>query len=138
MVEACMNLRRLSFALLFLGDVFVTDNDEDTALALYTVALEGFTFMDVHRSRAECMLRLGDLAYKHGDTTAAIVHWEMARPLFERSSQTKDIAKIDSRLVTVEKAHKEALTRLVDLQAPTQLLDKIPSCQRQPVEVALV
>jgi hypothetical protein len=48
-------------ALQFLGDIFLAQADEDTAVSLFIVALEGFTFMDVHRSRAECMLRLGDM-----------------------------------------------------------------------------
>jgi hypothetical protein len=43
-------------ALQFLGDVFLAQGEEYTALNLFTVALEGFTAMDVHRSRAECML----------------------------------------------------------------------------------
>ncbi|KAJ7937436.1 hypothetical protein B0H13DRAFT_2261428 [Mycena leptocephala] len=46
-------------ALQFLGDIFLAQYDEHTAISLFTVALEGFTEMDVHCSRAECMLRLG-------------------------------------------------------------------------------
>jgi hypothetical protein len=37
-------------ALLFLGDVFMAEGDDETAKSLFTVALEGFVFMDVHRS----------------------------------------------------------------------------------------
>ncbi|KAJ7733527.1 hypothetical protein B0H16DRAFT_163345 [Mycena metata] len=47
-------------ALQFIGDVHHRKNDDGTAVNLFTVALEGFTYMDVHRSRAECMIRLGD------------------------------------------------------------------------------
>jgi hypothetical protein len=43
-------------ALQFLGDIFLSQSNEYTAISLFTVALEGFTQMDVHRSRAE---RLG-------------------------------------------------------------------------------
>jgi hypothetical protein len=43
-------------ALQFLGDIFLVQADEDTAVSLFSAALEGFTYMDVHRSRAECML----------------------------------------------------------------------------------
>jgi tetratricopeptide (TPR) repeat protein len=43
-------------ALQFLRDIFLAQADEDTAVSLFTIALEGFTYMDVHRSRAECML----------------------------------------------------------------------------------
>jgi hypothetical protein len=37
-------------ALLFLGDDFMANNDENTAYNLYMVALQGFTSMDVHQS----------------------------------------------------------------------------------------
>ncbi|KAJ6506552.1 hypothetical protein C8R45DRAFT_1175600 [Mycena sanguinolenta] len=125
-------------ALLFLGDVFMVNEDDDTALALYTVALEGFIHMDVHRSQAQCMLRLGDLAQKHGNTTAAVAHWQAARPLFERSSQTKDVAEIDSRLATVEKSREEALIALANLKAPDQQLNDIFTFEEPPERVALV
>jgi hypothetical protein len=49
-------------ALQFLGDSFLAQDDEDTAASLFTVALEAFTYMDVHCSRAECMLHLGDIS----------------------------------------------------------------------------
>jgi hypothetical protein len=47
-------------ALQFLGDILLEEGDQPTAASLFTVALQGFTQMDVHCSRAECMLRLGD------------------------------------------------------------------------------
>ncbi|KAF8171447.1 hypothetical protein K438DRAFT_1852867 [Mycena galopus ATCC 62051] len=108
-------------ALFFLGDTFIADNDEKSATNLYQVALAGFTQMDVHRSRAQCMLCLGDLASKHGCTPEAITYWEAARPLFERTLQTKDVAQIDSRLATWEKDHHQALVKLKTLHAPIQL-----------------
>jgi hypothetical protein len=107
-------------ALWFLGDAVVVNKDEDTAFTLYTVALEGFTYMDVHQSRAQCMLRLGDLADKQGNTSVAIAHLKAARPLFERSSQAKDVRQIHSRLANFEKAHEQALVKLVTLQAPSR------------------
>jgi tetratricopeptide (TPR) repeat protein len=88
-------------ALQFLGDMFLAQDDEHTAISLFTVALEGFTCMDVHRSRAECMLRLGDISKRHGDLLKAVELWETARPLFERSSQAKQIQHIDQRLACV-------------------------------------
>ncbi|KAJ7480773.1 hypothetical protein FB451DRAFT_1446803 [Mycena latifolia] len=88
-------------ALQCLGDVFVANADEDTARNLFNVALQGFTSMDVHRSRAECMLRLGDMAKRTGDVTTATKLWTEARPLFERSVQTRDVAQIELRLSTV-------------------------------------
>ncbi|KAF8184343.1 hypothetical protein K438DRAFT_1837907 [Mycena galopus ATCC 62051] len=108
-------------ALLFLGNVFIADNDENSAANLYQVALVGFTQMDVHHSRAQSMLHLGDLGNKGGCTSEAISFWEAARPLFERASQTKDIAQIDSRLATREKDHHKALVKLETLHAPIQL-----------------
>jgi hypothetical protein len=46
-------------ALQFIANVSPLHGNEDTALSLYTVALDGFTHMDVHQSRVECMLCLG-------------------------------------------------------------------------------
>ncbi|KAJ7115227.1 hypothetical protein C8R44DRAFT_794269, partial [Mycena epipterygia] len=54
--------------------------------------------MDVHRGRGDCMLRLGDIAKNRGDLVKAAELWKEARPLFEKSSQAKDMAKIDTRL----------------------------------------
>ncbi|KAJ7354283.1 hypothetical protein DFH08DRAFT_984664 [Mycena albidolilacea] len=88
--------------LLFLGDVFILTKHNETAHSLFTAALMGFTYMDIHRSRAQCMLRLGDLAKKQGDLSRAVEFWKESRPLFERSAQAKDIAQIDARLGAVE------------------------------------
>ncbi|KAJ7446963.1 hypothetical protein FB451DRAFT_1536677 [Mycena latifolia] len=88
-------------ALQYLGDVFQTEGDSATSTALFTVALEGFTQMDIHRSRAECMLRLGDLAKGHGEVLKAIELWETTRPLFECSSQAKQVTRIDERLAAI-------------------------------------
>ncbi|KAJ7864127.1 hypothetical protein B0H14DRAFT_2574566 [Mycena olivaceomarginata] len=85
-------------ALQSLGDVFLTQDDENTACNLFMVALEAFTYMDVHRSRAECLLRLGDISRGHGDLLKAVEFWETARPLFERSSQAKQVENINERL----------------------------------------
>ncbi|KAF8171807.1 hypothetical protein K438DRAFT_1773095 [Mycena galopus ATCC 62051] len=90
-------------ALLFIGDTFNTNQDEITAANLYGVALVGFTSMDIHQSRAECMLRLGDLATSQGHTSEAITLWIAARPLFERSLQAAEVAQIDGRIMTVKK-----------------------------------
>jgi hypothetical protein len=91
---------------------------------LWIAALEGFTYMDVHRSRAQCMLRLGDLADKRGELSTAIEFWKSARPLFEKSSQAKDMAQIDLRLTAVKEAQLEALDKLVKLHPPVELLQE--------------
>ncbi|KAJ7842088.1 hypothetical protein B0H13DRAFT_1909980 [Mycena leptocephala] len=87
-------------ALQFLGDVFLAQDDEHTAINLFTVALEGFTYMDVHRSRAECMLQLGDISKGHGDLLKAVEFWTTARPLFEQSSQAKQVKHIIANVGT--------------------------------------
>ncbi|KAJ7439005.1 hypothetical protein FB451DRAFT_1192382 [Mycena latifolia] len=106
-------------ALQFLGDVFQAQGESATSTALLTVALEGFTYMDVHHDRAECMLRLGDLAKGQGDVSKAVELWKLARPLFERSSQAKQVTQIDERLVTITRAvleeHTGSLAHLVQL-----------------------
>ncbi|KAJ7166836.1 hypothetical protein C8R46DRAFT_1192145 [Mycena filopes] len=108
----------VSKALLFTADLFMED-DEVTAQNLLIVALEEFTFMDVHRSRAQCMMRLGDLAQRKGKTTEAAELWKSARPLFERSLQAKDVACIDRKLGALE---QESLAKLTTLHAPMSLL----------------
>ncbi|KAJ7688079.1 hypothetical protein B0H16DRAFT_1030448 [Mycena metata] len=116
-------------ALQFLGDVFLWKQDEVTATSLFTLALRGFTKMDVHRSRAECMIRLGDISNKHGDSLQALGLWEQARPLFERSSQTKGVQHIHKRLAGIGKdikeQHKMNLSRLTELNAPTGTVEEV-------------
>ncbi|KAJ7116852.1 hypothetical protein C8R44DRAFT_854592 [Mycena epipterygia] len=115
-------------ALRCVGDVFLLEGDEDTAHNLFVVALEGFTYMDVHRSRADCMLRLGDIAKNGGDLVKAGELWKEARPLFERSSQDKEMAKIDTRLAFVEQEisdiHQKLFALLNRLEAPTISADE--------------
>jgi tetratricopeptide (TPR) repeat protein len=107
-------------ALLFLGDVFNSQGDEDTAHSLFTAALEGFNAMDVHRSRAQCLLRLGDHANQKQNLSHAKELWEEARPLFERSSQSKEVAHIDARLAELEHNQK-VLVHLSALHSRKQL-----------------
>jgi tetratricopeptide (TPR) repeat protein len=78
-----------------LGNIYLIHGDQDTAHSLFTLALEGFTQMDIHRSRGNCLLWLGDIARQKGDVSKAVEIWSMARPLFERSLQTKQIQQID-------------------------------------------
>jgi tetratricopeptide (TPR) repeat protein len=112
-------------ALLFLGDVCISDQDEDTAHNLFAVALEGFTCMDVHRSRAQCIQRLGDLANKRGDFAMATKFRKAARPLFEQSLQTKDVAQMDTRFAAVEDAYQKALVHRTTLHAPIEQLKQL-------------
>jgi tetratricopeptide (TPR) repeat protein len=116
-------------ALQFLGDAFLAQDDEHTAINLFTVALEGFTYMDVHRSRAECMLRLRDISKGEGDLMKAVELWETARPLFEQSSQAKQVNNIDQRLADVGEdvleQHRKNLAHLAELTAPSGTMDDL-------------
>ncbi|KAJ7681536.1 hypothetical protein B0H14DRAFT_3678208 [Mycena olivaceomarginata] len=116
-------------ALQFLGQIFLTHKDENTAISLFTVALEGFTYMDVHCSRAECMVRLGDISNRCGDPLKAVEFWNTARPLFERSSQAKEVQCVDERLSHVGSNvldhHRENIIHLVRLDVPSGNLSHI-------------
>lgn len=57
--------------------------------------------MDVHRSRADCMLRLGDIFMRHGNLLKAVQLWETARPLFECSLQAKQVENVNERLASM-------------------------------------
>jgi hypothetical protein len=75
--------------------------------------------MDIYRSRAECMLRLGDISMGHGDPLKAVESWEVARPLFECSLPTKQVRGIDERIVNISEdlleQHSNNLTCLAEL-----------------------
>jgi hypothetical protein len=95
-------------ALKFLGDIFLAQDDEHTAISLFTVALDGFTHMGVHCSRAESMLQLGDISKANDNLFQAVELWEAERALFERSSQTEQIKHVDERLISVSEKCAEA------------------------------
>ncbi|KAJ7713222.1 hypothetical protein B0H16DRAFT_547379 [Mycena metata] len=120
-------------ALQFIGDVHLMQNDEDelTAVSLFTVALDGFTYMDVHCSRAECMIRLGDMAKKNGDLLKALELWETARPRFERSSQAKRVQDIDERVESIseetKEQHQKNLGQLAEPNVPTGKVEEVDS-----------
>ncbi|KAJ7733123.1 hypothetical protein B0H16DRAFT_170788 [Mycena metata] len=103
-------------ALQFLGDLFLVQHDENTAVTLFSVALEGFTWMDVHRGRADCLLRLGDVCRRNRNLSKAVQLWTTARPLFERSSQTKRVADIDERLGATSEGDASLVGEVAELR----------------------
>ncbi|KAJ7136205.1 hypothetical protein C8R46DRAFT_1322361 [Mycena filopes] len=105
-------------ALQFIGDIFFEDGDVGTATSLFSLALDGFTQMDVHRSRAECLVRLGDISKQNANPSKALELWQMAKPLFERSCQTKRVADIEKRVAEMELSDKMKLVKLAQLTAP--------------------
>ncbi|KAJ7734708.1 hypothetical protein B0H14DRAFT_3614170 [Mycena olivaceomarginata] len=120
-------------AIQFFGDLFLTQGDKSSAINLFTAALEGFTYMDVHHSRAECMLRLGDISKSCGDLPKAMELWDTARPLFERSSQVKQVENVDCRIAglgqEIQLQHRENLAKLAQLNAPAGIADKVKDDQ---------
>jgi hypothetical protein len=119
--QRCKEKLAVYKSLLFLGDVFIVRGDDQTATSLFVVALEGFVYMDVHHSRAQCLMRLGDLATKSGNFSHAAELWKVARPLFERSSQAKEVAQIDGRLAVLEHDQK-APVQLATLHPPERIV----------------
>ncbi|KAJ7765111.1 hypothetical protein B0H14DRAFT_3593245 [Mycena olivaceomarginata] len=104
-------------ALRCLGEILLGQGAEDTALSILAVALDGFTQMDVHQSRAECMYTMGDVYVRRGDLCRAREMWEAARPLFERSEQKKQVSGIEERLQTLGVA--QTLGEIPQVELPT-------------------
>ncbi|KAF7365944.1 ATPase-AAA-core domain-containing protein [Mycena venus] len=88
-------------ALRCLGDVLLAQGDTLTAISLFNVALEAFTEMDIHLARGNCLIRLGDISHRDGNSQQAVEFWNRARPLFKLSSQAGCIQQIDERLAAV-------------------------------------
>jgi hypothetical protein len=103
-----------------IGQISAVQGDDETALRLFNVALDGFTFMDVHKWRADCMIQLADIWKSRGEALRAGGLWKAARPLFARSSQAGAVAQIDAKLAVVEATmlghHHER--QLLDLAVP--------------------
>ncbi|KAJ7262925.1 hypothetical protein C8J57DRAFT_444969 [Mycena rebaudengoi] len=85
-----------------LGQVIAAQRDHQTALRLFTLALDGLTFMDIHRWRADCMVRIAYILEDQGEITKAVGLWKAARSLFERSSQIKYVTWVDAKLAAVD------------------------------------
>ncbi|KAJ7289285.1 hypothetical protein C8J57DRAFT_1459327 [Mycena rebaudengoi] len=97
----CKNKLQTIQAFRCLGQTFIAQGDNETALSLFRLALCGFTSMDIHRWKADCMVRIADIENNRGETVKAVELWKAARPLFERSSQVKAITQIDAKLAEV-------------------------------------
>ncbi|KAJ7723152.1 hypothetical protein B0H16DRAFT_1472992 [Mycena metata] len=111
-------------ALQFIAHFYVCLGDQQTALNLLTLALEGYTDMDVHRSKAECMLHIGEIWEQKGDFPKVLQLWEQAKPLFEQSSQIKQLALIDQRIHGIQPhldADQQSLAKLSELHAPSRV-----------------
>ncbi|KAJ7503655.1 hypothetical protein B0H11DRAFT_561417 [Mycena galericulata] len=92
-------------ALRCLGDIFLAQDDDGTVLSLFQVAFDGFTAMDIHRSKGDCAVWMGDIFHRQGNEQKAVELWKIARPLFVRSSQLQDVARIDERIRKTTQFH---------------------------------
>ncbi|KAJ7204161.1 hypothetical protein GGX14DRAFT_698881 [Mycena pura] len=84
-------------ALKCLGQIAAADGDTATAMSLFRVALDGFTFMDIHQERADCMMRMSEIHLATGEALRAKELFEAAEPLFDccmvqRRANSADIA----------------------------------------------
>ncbi|KAJ6605292.1 hypothetical protein DFH09DRAFT_1422286 [Mycena vulgaris] len=139
LVHALKSQRKLAVheALQFLGNSFRAEGDQDTAISLLTVALERFTQMDIHCSRAECMLLLGYISKENGNLLKAAELWRTARPLFERSSQGTKVALIDEELLSIPgdvlDEHTRSLALLAEINAPSAALGTAAASLREEI-----
>ncbi|KAJ7183817.1 hypothetical protein C8R46DRAFT_1308877 [Mycena filopes] len=92
------NLAASFHAIRCLADLNVVFGDEDAALTLFRVALEGATEIDVHPLRARSMVGIAEILARHGELTNAKELLEAAHPLFMRSLQTREASAVDTRL----------------------------------------
>jgi tetratricopeptide (TPR) repeat protein len=104
-------------ALRRLADVYISMDDDETALHLFQAALKGGTKMGIHRLRAECMVGIGDIMLQRGDPMQAREMWVAVHPLFVRSSRKKDAGLVEQRLeklsqslLVIQDAAAETLT----------------------------
>ncbi|KAJ6475533.1 hypothetical protein C8R45DRAFT_935171 [Mycena sanguinolenta] len=124
--QSARNILTVHQALLCLGKVLGEYHADEGALSISLVALEGFTWMGVHQSTAECMQTLGDIYLRRGDHSKASNLWNQARPLYERSSQARAVQGIDCKLTRIEEHHQANLekhTRIISPTEPMQQFD---------------
>ncbi|KAJ7149446.1 hypothetical protein C8R43DRAFT_1236470 [Mycena crocata] len=85
-------------ALRCLGAFFAAEGDDVTALSVFEVALEGYTLMDVHQRRGQCMSGMGDIFQRRGDVGKAVELWTTALHLYERSGTKGEIEQMTTKL----------------------------------------
>jgi hypothetical protein len=65
----------------------------------------------------------------HGNLLQAVEFWDGARPLFERSSQAKQVQGINERLAGISKdvleQHRNNLAHLAELNAPAGTVEEL-------------
>jgi hypothetical protein len=96
-------------ALRCMGDFFFGRGDDDTALNLFTTALDGFTAMDVHRSKGQCLVRIAEIYERRGQREQWAELLQEARGMFEKSSQKNQAAILEVRLERGEHAFTDGV-----------------------------
>ncbi|KAJ6632286.1 hypothetical protein B0H10DRAFT_11304, partial [Mycena sp. CBHHK59/15] len=91
------SLLLVSWAFRLLGDIFLAQGDEETAMVVFQVAMDEFTRMDVHQGKGECLLRFAEISKRHGNETVATQHLAQARRMFEKSGLTIVATQISER-----------------------------------------
>lgn len=120
------------------GQIFVVEGDDRTALSLFTVALDGFTYMDIHHWRAVCMEQIADIMERRGRYMKSIALWKRAQPLFEISSQGQGVARIGAKLAALDQRllqeHETLHSQLAVLGGPRQVEEAHGECPDEHVQ----
>jgi hypothetical protein len=91
-------------------------------------ALDTFTFMDVHRDKADCMARIVSICQHHGERRNAVNILKEASSLYEWFSQKLEITKINVKLeslMSILEQQEAQLHKLVELNVPVGDLQKV-------------
>ncbi|KAK7030126.1 NB-ARC domain-containing protein [Favolaschia claudopus] len=99
-------------ALQCFGNVLLWQGAHEEAFNVLSAALEGFSLMDVHKHRAECMQAIGDIHFSNGEYSMAAEIWSQARPLFEQSQQSSSVTDISERIENSKKVVVENSSNL--------------------------
>jgi hypothetical protein len=66
------------------------------------------------------MVQLGDISMLNGDVLKAVKLWLTAKPLFERSSQRKQLAELDLKLASLSNNQQATLNCLCKIPTTTE------------------
>ncbi|KAF7354092.1 NB-ARC domain-containing protein [Mycena venus] len=88
-------------ALRHLARIAAIEKDEATAFEVFQVVLDGFTAMDVHSWRADCMVGIAEILITRGDALRGEALLKSARPLFDRCMQKEKVGIVDGKLAAL-------------------------------------
>ncbi|KAJ7128777.1 hypothetical protein C8R43DRAFT_691997 [Mycena crocata] len=117
-----------SWAFRLLADIFRIQGDEKTSRVLFQVALEEFTRMDIHLGKAQCLIRLAELAETRGNHRLAAEHFSDARCMLLKSGY--GVVQTEKALGDFNQAHRESLMLEPSLKAPAPSSNVINAMER--------